>query len=1239
MSLDDVGGPVQTDAAEEAGGVSIGSQDWRKALNAVVPCVVVLKVTQTRAFDTEGAGSSYATGFIVDKKRGIILTNRHVVTPGPIVAEAVFLNREEVTVQPLYYDPVHDFGFMRFDPGKVQFMEFGEVPLAPEAACVGLDIRVVGNDSGEKISILSGTLARLDRDAPHYTRKGFNDFNTFYLQAASGTKGGSSGSPVIDVQGRAVGLNAGGKNKAASAYYLPLNRVVRALELLQGCLDEQPEGWSATRIPRGDLQATFLFKGFDEVRRLGLRKETEAEVRAAHQSAAAAGIAEYSTGMLVVESVVPGGPADGVLEPGDVLVRLDGGITTDFLSMEDLLDARVGAQVALEFQRGGNPVIASIKVQDLHAVTPSSMVELGGGTVHELSYQQARNNRAATGQVYVAEPGKQEWQRYLLGKAAVPKCAIITAVAGQPTHTLDQFVDTIKGLSHGQRVPLELYTFGDRNRKKNVLLHCDWNWYGPPRRWTRNDARGVWDDQVEWPHSLAPIAATGAAAAAEGSGALPPSPKISSPRIQVAATPFAGGAAKPPRHPGAPQGKAPAPSPLSLPAAGLPRRHSVQDVPTVDIEKTQPGVTAQHDDARLEVATAAMEVDQGGQAGAGAARTAPGATPAAAAGLPGAELGMGVEAPAAAAPAAAAAVAEGPVAAGGPATEVGGRTGAAGAAAGSTPTAAGTAGPASSSLVQFEERLRCALVMVDVEIPLVALSDGVHSRAFTGCGVIMHHSDTLGLVLVDRNTVCVGPGDVMLSFGAFPAEVPARVRFLHPLHNFALVSYDPQELSLEARRLIRAVELLPAPALRRGDSVELVCLSASLRILHRTSLVTNPAMSVMVRAAEVPRFRAVHEEVIKLDQDFGTQYAGVLTDKAGRVRALWGSYSEQVDKSETEWTAGKQAGLPASVFAPWVEALKALKALDAPGEAPAPLRVRVLDAELEPLLLSKAAQFGLPSEWVLRLVKLDPERRQVLRVRSCTANSHAQQVLKDGDMVLAVAGRPVSSYDDVERLIAAYHPPPSPTGNEGAGVAAAAAAAGCAAGANGVAAAAAVQDEAAATAVKEPSAKRQKTSIGAKAAAVTGNGSSNGSMSAGVEVPLTIFRGGEVLEARVRLGLEDGLGTDRLYPHRAVRAKGYLPANHGVYISRWHHGSPAHRYALFALHWITEVNGEPTPDIDTFLRLVKGLPDGADVRVRVEHFETTRSKVLTLKTDNRYWPAWELQLDPRTAQWTRLPIQ
>lgn len=30
-------------------------------------------------------------------------------------------------------------------------MNYEEIPLAPEAACVGLEIRVVGNDSGEKV--------------------------------------------------------------------------------------------------------------------------------------------------------------------------------------------------------------------------------------------------------------------------------------------------------------------------------------------------------------------------------------------------------------------------------------------------------------------------------------------------------------------------------------------------------------------------------------------------------------------------------------------------------------------------------------------------------------------------------------------------------------------------------------------------------------------------------------------------------------------------------------------------------------------------------------------------------------------------------------------------------------------------------------------------------------------------------------------------------------------------------
>ena len=64
-----------------------------------------------------------------------------------------------------------------------------------------------------------------------------------------------------------------------------------------------------------------------------------------------------------------------------------------------------------------------------------------------------------------------------------------------------------------------------------------------------------------------------------------------------------------------------------------------------------------------------------------------------------------------------------------------------------------------------------------------------------GNGVIVHSSEGMGLVAVDRSTVPVNGGNITLSFGAYPDEIPGRVRFLHPLHNFAIVSYDPRSLS------------------------------------------------------------------------------------------------------------------------------------------------------------------------------------------------------------------------------------------------------------------------------------------------------------------------------------------------------------------------------------------------------------------------------------------------------------
>ena len=79
---------------------------WQETLDEVVRGVVVLRVNSPRAFDGQSPGYSTATGFVVDAEQGLILTNRHVVTTGPVVAEAVLLDNEEVPIQAVYRDPV-----------------------------------------------------------------------------------------------------------------------------------------------------------------------------------------------------------------------------------------------------------------------------------------------------------------------------------------------------------------------------------------------------------------------------------------------------------------------------------------------------------------------------------------------------------------------------------------------------------------------------------------------------------------------------------------------------------------------------------------------------------------------------------------------------------------------------------------------------------------------------------------------------------------------------------------------------------------------------------------------------------------------------------------------------------------------------------------------------------------------------------------------------------------------------
>lgn len=396
------------------------------------------------------------------------MTNRHVVGAGPFWGYCIFDNHEEVDVHPVYRDPVHDFGILRFDPKAIKYMPLSALELRPDLAKVGTEIKVVGNDAGEKLSILSGVISRLDRNAPEYG-DGYCDFNTNYIQAAAAASGGSSGSPVINIDGYAVALQAGGRSDgAATDYFLPLDRPLRALKCIQ---DGKP-------VTRGTIQCQWMLKPFDECRRLGLAPAWESTIRKTFPK---------ETGMLVCEISLPEGPSDGKIEEGDALLKVNGELLTQFIRLDDLLDSNVGGTVTLLLQRGGEDVEIEVSVSDLHAITPDRFISVAGASFHDLSYQQARLYAIACKGVFVCEAtGSFRFD-------STDNGWIILSIDHKKTPNLKAFIEVMKSVPDKSRVVATYKHLRDLHTLNTSILHIDRHWSSKMRLAVRNDDTGLWD--------------------------------------------------------------------------------------------------------------------------------------------------------------------------------------------------------------------------------------------------------------------------------------------------------------------------------------------------------------------------------------------------------------------------------------------------------------------------------------------------------------------------------------------------------------------------------------------------------------------------------------------------------------------------------------------------------------------------------------------------------------------------
>jgi len=148
------------------------------------------------------------------------------------------------------------------------------------------------------------------------------------------------------------------------------------------------------------------------------------------------------------------------------------------------------------------------------------------------------------------------------------------------------------------------------------------------------------------------------------------------------------------------------------------------------------------------------------------------------------------------------------------------------------------------------------------------------------------------------------------------------------------------------------------------------------------------------------RFREANLEVIRLVNGPGG-IDGVLIDDRSRVVGLWSSFAYQGGGEVSQ----VNRGIPAEMVEELLELVGNGRVLHS------------LEAELSPMPLSAARNFGLPEEWAKRMGSSDPERRQILSVRRTVAGTPAAQLLVPGDFLLSIDGLPVTRFRQVERAV------------------------------------------------------------------------------------------------------------------------------------------------------------------------------------------------------------------------------
>src|SRR5881409_3372297 len=231
---------------------------------------------------------SLGSGVMVDAS-GLVVTNNHVIE-GADQVKISLADKREFEAEIVLKDSRTDLAVLRIKDGKEKFatLDFAN----SDELLVGDVVLAIGNPFGVGQTVTHGIVSALAR-----TQVGITDYQ-FFIQTDAAINPGNSGGPLVDMNGRLVGINtaifsrSGGSQGVGFAIPADMVKVVVASARSGGTAVKRP--WLGAR-----LQAVTP----EIAESLGLRSPTGA----------------------LVASVVPNGPAAKAgLKSSDLIVSIDG---------------------------------------------------------------------------------------------------------------------------------------------------------------------------------------------------------------------------------------------------------------------------------------------------------------------------------------------------------------------------------------------------------------------------------------------------------------------------------------------------------------------------------------------------------------------------------------------------------------------------------------------------------------------------------------------------------------------------------------------------------------------------------------------------------------------------------------------------------------------------------------------------------------------------------------------------